>query len=156
MRTYGMILHDDDAETPFRDAIDCRFPYDEGSASDLIRRGWEISLNAAFCVLDEICRPPRSRPVARARLRELAAEWAAGPDHPLKTPVLRAANALIEGTPLSWRDGVDLMITVGRFDGQRAALGLIYCASDCESPDGDHALSRTDADIRDKWKSKGV
>jgi hypothetical protein len=146
-----MILHDVDAEKPFEAAIDACFPYEDAAASTLIRRGWAISLNAAFCVLDELCRPPRSRAVSRERQRKLVAEWAAGPDHPLKAVVLRAANALIDNDPLNWQEGVRLMRHVGTFDGQRAALVIVYSACDCDSAEGDAAVNEVDREIRRRW-----
>ncbi|MEE4212082.1 MAG: hypothetical protein V2I43_22785 [Parvularcula sp.] len=151
-----MILHDPDAEKPFEAAFDARFPYESASASTLIRQGWAISLNAAFCVLDELCRPPLSCSVSQKRLRDLMSEWAAGPDHPLKAPVLQAAHALIDATPLDWRDGVELMKKVASYDGQRAALSIVYFASDSDSPEGDAALTDTDTQIRAQWEAKGV
>lgn len=67
-----------------------------------------------------------------------------------KSPVLRAACALIDATPLDWRDGVNLIKHVGSYDGQRASLGFVYFASDCISPEGFEALSETDALVREK------
>lgn len=151
-----MIRHDADAEKPFEASFDARFPYENASASTLIREGWAISLNAAFCVLEELCRPPHPPTVSNVRLRELVSEWAAGPDHPLKAPVLRAANALIDDTRLDWKEGVELMRQVGSYDGQRAALAIAYFASDCDSVEGDEALSETDTLIREQWEAKGV
>ena len=151
-----MILHDCDAEIPFEAAFDARFPYESTSASTIIRQGWAISLNAAFCVLHELCRPPHSCSVSKERLRDLVSEWAAGPDHPLKAPVLQAAHALIDGTPLNWREGVELMKEVASYDGQRAALSIVYFASDSESPEGDKALDETDTQIIAQWEANGV
>lgn len=151
-----MILHDANAEKLFEASFDAHFPYESDSASTLIRQGWEISLNAAFCVLDELCRPPQSCSVSKKRLLELVSEWTAGPDHLLKAPVLRAGCALIDSTPLDWRDGVGLMKQVGNYDGQRAALSIVYFASNCNSPEGAEALNETDALIREKWDAKGV
>lgn len=151
-----MILHDSDAEKSFEASIDARFPYEDASSTTLILQGWEISLNAAFCVLDELCRPPHSRSVSKKRLRDLVSVWAAGPDHPLKAPVLQAAHALIDATPLDWRDGIELMQQVANYDGQRAALSIVYFASDCDSPESDGALTETDTQIRALWEAKGV
>lgn len=151
-----MIMHNTDAEKRFIAPFDCCFPYDDPSASQLIHQGWEISLNAAFCVLNELCRPPTPTHVGRERLRELVAEWATGPDHPLKAPLLHAARALIEGTPLPWQEGVELMKHVGGYDGQRAALGIAYFASDCDTREGDDALTLIDSEIRESWETKGV
>lgn len=147
-----MLLHDREADSAFDGLIDCQFPYNSPSASALIRQGWATSLNAAFCVLHELCRPPRECAVSKARLRALVAEWAAGGDHPLKDPVLQAAHALIEGEPLPWRQGVALMERIGLFDGQRAALGIAYFASaEDEDDENSLALTRTNEEIRRRW-----
>lgn len=151
-----MILSDPDAEKSFEASFDACFPYEDASASKLICQGWAISLNAAFCVLDELCRPPYPRTVSQDRLRELLSEWAAGPDHPLKAPVLHAANALIDDAPLVWEQGVELMKQVGSHDSQRAALGIVYFASDCDSTEGNEALTETDKEIRERWDARGV
>ena len=151
-----MIIHNADAEKAFEAAFDARFPYEDASASTFIREGWAISLNAAFCVLDELCRPPHPASVSKERLRELVSEWAAGPDHPLKAPVLHAADALIDDAPLDWKEGVELMRQVGSYDGQRAALAIAYFASDCASTEGDEALEEAEREIREHWDSKGV
>jgi hypothetical protein len=151
-----MILHNAETEKSFQGSFDACFPYEDASASALIRQGWAISLNAAFCVLDELCRPPDPRSVSKERLRELVSEWAAGPDHPLKIPVLDAANALINDATLDWKQGVELMRQVGRYDGQRAALGIAYYASDCDSTEGNEALTEIDTSLREQWDAKGV
>jgi hypothetical protein len=156
MPVSELALHDVDAEQPFAALIDAKFPYGDASASALIRQGWRISLNAAFCVLDELCRAPVSSDVSKARLQELLAEWADGPDHVLKAHVLSAAQNLIDGNALAWREGVDLMRRIGEYDGQRAALGIAYFASECGSPEGDAALSRANAETRARWDAKGV
>ena len=151
-----MILHDADADKAFTELFDCRFPYHDPSASALIRQGWQTSLNAAFCVLNELCRPPQNSDVAKERLRELVTEWASDRDHPLTAPMLDAAHALIDGVPVLWSEGVELMKRVGNYEGQRAALAIAYFASDCDSPEGDDALNRTDAEIRQRWDANGV
>ena len=145
-----------DAEIPFEASFDASFPHDDVSAIEIIRQGWAISLNAAFCVLHEICQPPHPRAVSRERLRELVSEWSVGADHPLKAPVLQAANALIDEEPLDWRRGVELMKQVGSYDGQRAALAIVYFASDCDSFEGDKALTEIDTIIRVHWDAIGI
>lgn len=151
-----MNLHNADAEKAFVASFEMRFPYENAAASRLIRTGWSISLNAAFCVLNELCRPPHPHAVAKERLRELASEWADGPDHQLKAPVLHAANALIDDAPLDWKEGIKVMRQVGSYDGQRAALGIVYFACDCDSTEGDRALTEADIEIRKQWDAKGV
>lgn len=151
-----MVLHDTEAEKSFTAPFDGRFPYHDPSAFQLIRQGWTISLNAAFCVLHELCRPPSQNHVGKERLRELVSVWATGPDHPLKAQLLQAAHALIEDTPLAWLEGVELMKRVGDFDGQRAALAIAYFASDSDCREGDTALALVEAEIRQNWEAKGV
>jgi hypothetical protein len=152
-----MLLHDTDAEKPFEASFDARYPYeDHARASSLIKQGWAISLNAAFCVLEELCRPPAGADVKEQRLEELVSEWSSGPDHPLKSLVLPAAHALIANRPLPWSEGVRLMKDVGAYDGQRAALNIAYFASYSDSPEGDDALDRTHEEVCRAWDAKGV
>ncbi|MER8688074.1 hypothetical protein [Mesorhizobium sp. M0895] len=152
-----MLLQNNAAETPFELSIDTRFPYAEaGSASAIIAQGWSISLNAAFCVLHELCRPPFGNTVLKERLLELVDEWALASDHPLKTPLLRCARALIQDEPVPWREATAIMEEIGRYSGQRAALGIAYFAGDGSTKEGDAALSKTDRDIRQIWAANGV
>ena len=58
--------------------------------------------------------------------------------------------------PIDWKEGIELMRQVGGYDGQRAALSIIYFASDSDSAEGDDALMETDAAIREQWEAKGV
>ncbi len=75
---------DDVTEEEFIKTVDCLFPYDdEVQAIELIKIGSAISPNAAFMVLHEICRPPRSSHVAASRVNELLAKWTAAAHHPL-------------------------------------------------------------------------
>ena len=151
-----MILHDHKSEKAFLAIIDCRFPYNDPSASMLIQQGWTISLNAAFLVLHELCRPHLHRNVSKELLRQLISEWATGPDHALKIPLLDAARALVDGNPIPWRKGIELMSRVGEYDGQYNALAIVYFASDCDSQEGDDALELANAQIRLRWEAKGV
>ncbi len=48
------------------------------------------------------------------------------------------------------------MRRMGTYEGQRAALALVYSASDCDSPEGDEALSALDTEIREQWDERGV
>jgi hypothetical protein len=152
-----MKLHDAELEIPFEAAFDAQFPYDDpAAASTLIEQCWAISLNAAFCVLHELCCPPLDARVSGARSRELLVEWSAGPDHPLKQHLLDCAHALLEDRPLPWQEGVKLMEMIGQYDAQRAALAIAYAAADHESAGGDEALSEADNSIRRKWDLQGV
>jgi hypothetical protein len=152
-----MILHDCEAEKLFIDRFDAgRFPYEGPLASTIIHEGWGISLNAAFCVLNELCRPPHGGCVSEGRMVELVSEWTTGPDHPLKAPLVQAARALIQNRPLPTQDGVAIMRRVSEYDGQRAALNIAYFASDCDTPEENEALECTHAEIVQSWAAKGV
>jgi hypothetical protein len=151
-----MVLSDAKAEKAFVECFDCRFPYGDPLASTLISQGWSISLNAAFCVLAEICHLPRNIDIDRDRLKQLVDEWAAGPDHPIKAPVLHAVHALVDGNTLPLDECVDLMNYVAGFDGQRAALAIIYYATDADKPESDEMLGRIHAEILQRWDMKGV
>ncbi|MER9233139.1 hypothetical protein NKI56_13740 [Mesorhizobium sp. M0622] len=152
-----MLLPDSSTEVSFEPSIDARFPYaDASSASAIIAQGWSISLNAAFCVLHELCRPPVGKAVSKERLLELVEEWSMGPDHPLKQPVLRCAQALIQDEPLPWREASAVMQQIGLHEGQRAALAIAYFAGDSSSNEGDTTLGNTDHRIRQTWAIKGV
>ena len=151
-----IVLSYAEAEKPFIECFDCRFPYGDPSASTLISQGWSISLNAAFCVLVELCHLPRHIDVDRCRLKEIVDEWAAGPDHPIKMPVLHAVHALVDGNTLPLDECVDLMNYVAGFDGQRAALAIVYYAADADTPEGDEALERIYTEIIQRWDMNGV
>jgi hypothetical protein len=136
----------------FAAKIDCRFPYrDRASASALIAEGWSISLDAAFGVLHEICRKPKSSPVTRQRQHQLMDEWAARFDHPLREPLLRCARALTEKKPLAWEEAVSVMEEVGKFDAQFSALNIAYFSGDCDSDEGASGLEAARDRICRAW-----
>lgn len=157
--THQMVLHDAPSEVLFVATFDAgRFPYDDAAAaSALIERGWSISLNAACCVLNEICRPPLvdHRPT-EGRLRELLAEWRAGPSHPLKPALVQCADALIADAPLVWEECLRLMWTISAYEAQRAALLIAYSASDCSDDDTDAALEGARQKIEAAWVHANV
>lgn len=152
-----MKLHDPVREIPFESKIDAAFPYeDPPAASALIKHASAISLNAVFCVLDEISRCPDSKMVSIDRQIELLNEWSGAFDHPLKAPLTRCATALITGSKLNWSEAVEIMEKVAAFEGQRAALSVAYFSGDSESDEGDAALNATHQRITDVWDSQEI
>lgn len=152
-----MKLHDVPVEVPFEAKIDARFPYENRAASTaLIAEAREISLNAVFYVLDELCRPPASSAVSKDRQNELVAEWSSTFEHELKEPLVRCANALISGQALPWPDAVSVIEQIGRFEAQRAALSVAYFSGDCDSEEGDEALELACHRVRQAWEKKGI
>src|SRR3569623_2612453 len=143
-----MKLSDAIADAAFTASFDARFPYDDtAKAIQLIQQGRAISLNAAFCVLHELCRLPQSNiDITSNRQRELSAVWSRDFEHPLIEPLLRCASVLVDGTSLPWTIAVAVMEQVSLFDGQRAALSLVYFSGNCAIEEGDTALN--DADQR--------
>ncbi|WP_427968786.1 hypothetical protein [Altererythrobacter sp.] len=152
-----MRLHDSAREERFLETFDARFPYcDEENASALIREGATISLNAAFCVLNEICRPPLSKAVTKDRQHELLEEWAEAVRHELVALVLPCAQVLIKGDRLPWTEAVEVMERVGEYDAQRAALNIVYFSGDCDDKAGDVALNLAHSRIRARWEKIGI
>lgn len=152
-----MKLYDPETEKAFEAKIDAQFPYiDRVHSSALIQEAGRISLNALFCVLDEICRPPNSSKVTKERQRELLAEWSSSFDHALKTPLVHCADQLIKGQSLPWREVVNIMEEIGAFKGQRAALLVAYFAGDCDTLEGYSALDFTWQKHSDIWEKAGV
>jgi hypothetical protein len=152
-----MRLHDSTREELFLETFDARFPYyDEENASALIREGAAISLNAACCVLNEICRPPISKAVTKDRQHELLDEWAEAVRHELIAFVLPCAQMLIEGDRLPWAEAVEIMEQVGAYDAQRAALNIVYFSGDCDDEEGDDALNLAHSRICSRWEKMGI
>lgn len=118
-------------EEEFIKNVDCRFPYeDEGQASKLIELGSAISTNAAFMVLHEICRPPRSRQLGASRVNELLAEWTASVHHPLVLEVLPVATAMIQHREISTVEAIRVMKRIAMHPNQFCALSIAYFACD--------------------------
>jgi hypothetical protein len=118
-------------ENEFIEAVDSRFPYDdEIRAGELIKLCAAISPNAAFMVLHEICRPPRSSKVTNSRLSALLEEWAAAFYHPLVECVLSAAVAMIQKREISTESAIRLMNRIALYANQFNALSIVYFACD--------------------------
>lgn len=118
-------------EEEFIKTVDCRFPYDDQvQARELIKLGSAISPNAAFMVLHEICRPPRSSQVVASRVSELLAEWTAAVQHPLVPEVLPVATAMFENREISAVEAIRVMKSIAPYRNQYCALSIAYFACD--------------------------
>jgi hypothetical protein len=136
------------AEQAFSDEIDCRLPYrDLDRCKELTDRGIAISPNAAFCVLHEICRPPRSEEISVNRLLELLDYWQARFAHPVAPMLADVARSMIVGRPLSTDDAIERMRVLAEFPGLYAALAVLHFSCD----DNEDRLGPIDAAIRRKW-----
>jgi hypothetical protein len=152
--------NDPEAEALFFERLDCCFPYyDRDAASAFIREGFEISLNGAFGVLEEICRPPQSAGTATSRLLELLDEWLCvkGVDfHPLAGPVSQFAAAMIRGVHTPTAECLRLMATVGQYPAQRAALNIVVLTGYPDDEEGQRRFDDLDSEIRGRWDQLGV
>ena len=142
--------YDTAQDRTFSDRIDCRFPYHEHRAArHLIEEARAISLNAAFCVLQEICSPPYHSPVTLSRQQELLGQWVAAVDHPLAEAVLPCAKALLNREEVPPMIAGPVLLRVGQHDGQFAALALVLSATDDTAP----AIIALAQEIRLRWEA---
>ena len=116
-------------EQEFLDQIDCKFPYhDRDIWKRVVDTGSSISSNAAFAVLEEITRPPRSAATSLSDRMEMVAHWRSGFEHPLAEEVSNLALAQMSNSSISPRQCLTLMDEISRYPGQYAALNVAYFA----------------------------
>jgi hypothetical protein len=140
-------------EVEFVRLIDGRFPYSNlPRALDLIHRGAAISTNAAFCVLDEICRPPASVNVTPESQTELVGQWRRHITHPLAEPLAECARKIVAGRRLRAPECLNLLELVAAYPGQYAALSVVNAAYDAPPAGLDVVAEMTDA-IRAAWEA---
>src|ERR1700730_4689052 len=136
------------AESTFLSQIDCRFPYDKlEQCKSLIDRGIAISPNAAFGVLHEICRPPRSDRISADRLAQLLEYWRSRFDHPAADMLGEVATSMILDLNLRVEDVITKMNILAEYPGLYAALAILYFSAD----DPEERLEPVVAAIRKRW-----
>lgn len=144
-------------EAEFLERLDARFPYaDDAQAHALIAQGRALSANAAFAVLEEIARAPRSVDVDPSRQRDLAAAWADGFDHVLKPQALECAEALIAHRPLPVARVAELIQVLAAHPGQWAALNLADFAADHDEPKGAAQVDALGQALRESWRAEAA
>ncbi len=122
-------------ETEFIEKIDCNFPYhSEPQWQALVKLGASISTNAAYMVLHEICRVPRSKKVTLKSKRAMLEYWGQNFNHPTITSVLRAAEVMIKGEELAVEESMSIMENISAYPNQYNALSIAYFA--CDDIDG--------------------
>jgi hypothetical protein len=140
-------------EIAFVQSFEGRFPSgDPSAAGRLIEEGRSVSSNAAFCVLNEICRAPFPA-VGKARQRELVGDWSAGFEHPLKAPILRCAAALIEERSLPYEFCSATAKLIAQHPGEYAALNFAYYAVGADDEASDAAVWLETQAIRKAWEA---
>jgi hypothetical protein len=114
-----------------------------------IDRGITISPNAAFAVLHEICRPPRSVRISVDRLIQLLEYWRSRFDHPAADMLVEVAISIIHERDLAVQDVMTKIGLLADYPGLYAALSILYFS--CDDPD--KRLEPVDAAIRRRWGS---
>ena len=134
-------------ELEFIERIDCQFPYDRPVVwRQLSAQAARMSPNAAFMLIHEACRPPRSLAPnqARAIVRHLRRRFR----HPLYRVAEPAIQAHISGHPLRQFKAASLMRRVAAYAGQYNALALCYMSAN----DRAGLLERTYNHVVSKWR----
>ncbi|WP_170515338.1 hypothetical protein [Ruegeria atlantica] len=135
-------------EAEFSKSIDCSFPYaNREEAIELIDTSLSISTNAAFMVLEELCRPPEGMAVAKETLLDFIDVWSKKVDHPLARLVVPIARLMVEGNYLSGREAEKVAKSIAAFKGQYSALNIAYFSSD----DTDESLETVIHEVRERW-----
>jgi hypothetical protein len=117
-------------EADFISKIDCSFPYEQPLAwRRLSTIAPRLSANAAFMVMHELCRVPRSQQVSKAQARKIIAHLKRRFRHPLLKVIQPAVDAHIENKKLSLSRAESLMRRVSKYPNQYNALALCYFAA---------------------------
>lgn len=112
-------------EIEFIESIDACFPYsDKEKWQSIINQGTQISDNAAFMVLHEICRTPAEVPV-NIQLQILKL-WENSFNHPIKNLVIESAKAIINGNDLPIQKAIKYLNAISKFKGNYTALSIVY------------------------------
>ncbi len=132
-------------EIEFIEGIDSCFPYkNEDECIKLIQKAADISSNASFMVLYEICMG--SDKISRSSFEKLLSNWEASISHPLKNILLNIGQTFIGGETISSKELIKIMEQIAEYSGQYNALNLAYSLSE----NGD--IKNTYNQIVEKWK----
>ncbi|WP_299986139.1 hypothetical protein [uncultured Ruegeria sp.] len=135
-------------EAEFSQSIDCSFPYaNREEAIELIDVALSISTNAAFMVLEEMCRPPQGIDVEKETLLDLIDAWSNRVDHPLARSIVPIARLMAEGNHLSGREAEKVAKSIAGFKGQYSALNIAFFSSN----DANESLEIVINQIRERW-----
>jgi len=115
-------------EAEYIDDIDACFPYkDEKKWKGAIDQGIEISDNAAYMALYEICAAPPEIP--QSEVYRMLEYWSSHYDHPTKTVIMKAAIAVITGASLSQEEALMYLDRIARHPGLDGAAMILYHAA---------------------------
>lgn len=129
-------------ELAFIDSIDGNFPYANRKAClTLIDEATEISANALFAIVEEICRIPdeereQTSFLSLSELLKIAEKKAT---HPLKSLVFKVANRMLQQDETLVEEAVANIEALKNHPRQYAALNIFYYSSFDESGKLDEA-----------------
>jgi hypothetical protein len=136
-------------EEEFVNSIDCEFPYfDEAKWRAVVKLGSEISPNAAFGVLEEICRPPYGTEVSVQQLEQILDYWRTEFSHPLAESIGDVASLMIKREEISPEEAANLLHIVANYPRIYCALNVPYFA--CDDKDG--TVDKTYKEIIRSWE----
>jgi hypothetical protein len=137
------------SESEFIERIDCRFPYRRQMEwRRLSARAARISANAAFMVVHEACRPPRSVELGADQARAIVSHLRRRFRHPLLRVLAPAIQAHISGRELRPSKAASLMRKVAAHADQYNALALCYLCAD----DSAGVLDQIYNQVVSKWR----
>lgn len=136
-------------EEEFINSVDCNFPYkDKPKWVKIVKQGCEISSNACFAVLHEICRPPFSEKVDSKELVEILNFWKENANHPLVDKVSNIATKIIESEVVSIEEAINLMNLISKYKNEYSALAIAYFS--CNDLSGE--VDKVYQNIISQWK----
>ncbi|MCP3889109.1 MAG: hypothetical protein GY702_09595 [Desulfobulbaceae bacterium] len=135
-------------EIQFIESIDGSFPYyDKEKWKALIIKGAQISDNASFMVLHEICRAPKE--VSVENQLKMLYEWDSNYTHPIKDLVIESGKSIIEGREISVERAIDYLMQISKFKGLYNALSIVYFSCNDTDDKADDVYNQ----ITKEWES---
>ena len=108
-----------------------------------------VSANAAYMVLHELCRPPRSATVSNTQCRQILRHLERRFRHPLLSGLRNLVLTVMRGERLSVSAAAAAMRKVSRYPGQYNMLAICYFSSDDRNGRLDRLYQATAA----RWES---
>ncbi len=135
-------------EIEFIESIDSCFPYNnEVESTKLIEEGADISPNASFMVLYEICMA--SDKISKENFLRLLTTWRDSISHPLKNIMFGLGQIFISGTKMSDEDLMKVMKKIGEYPRQYNALNLVFSLLSTQ----DEKVEKKYNQIVSEWRS---
>ncbi len=139
---YPPCFTDISTETAFIQQIDCCFPYRNPlSWRPLATRAAQLSPNAAFMVMHEVCRLPSSVHLTRRERQDILDHLFRRFRHPLVRVLQPVQDAWLDDRQLSVARAIRLMRRVATYRNQYNALALCYFVCNDREGEADRVYS---------------